>query len=295
MKIGVALLLAFLFPVNAWISYPSFSTQVVSSQLAMASGETEIIGGGRIGSFLASAENARLLGRGDSIDPDNAGQPIYICTRNDSLEDIIVNCPPQRRADLTFLQNGYLDDLLTKHNLLEDATQVLLYLSIPSMGATPVDGVTTYNPEGLTTAVGKHAAAFAERLESLNMKCNVVTSYDYRPAMFEKLIWICTYMLVGTANNCDSVGQAGTQHKELVEQVIAELMGAVQKAEGLEFQPGTLPRLAAYTEVVADFPCGVKEFEWRNQYFYKLDCPIHNGLLEECAKDGKLGFDLPPK
>jgi hypothetical protein len=29
-----------------------------------------------------------------------------------------------------------------------------------------------------------------------------------------------------------------------------------------EFLAGTLERLKAYTDVVADFPCNVKEFEW---------------------------------
>lgn len=284
-----------LFLIDAWISNHRSSRNIGTSQLHTATtAAAEVIGGGRIGSFLASAGDARLLGRGDSIDPNQAGNPILICTRNDSLEAIIQNCPKERRSDLVFLQNGYLDGLLQQHNLM-DNTQVLLYLSIPSLGATPVDGVTSFNPEGLTTAVGKHASAFAERLQTLNMKCNVVDAANYRPAMFEKLIWICTYMLVGTAKDCKSVGEAGVQHKELVEQVISELMVAVQNAEGISFAPGTLQRLAAYTDVVADFPCGVKEFEWRNQYFYQLDCPTHNGLLEQCAKDGKLGFELPPK
>ena len=83
--------------------------------------------------------------------------------------------------------------------------------------------------------------------------------------------WISTYMLVGTAKGCKSVGEAGSEH-------------------------GTLERLAAYTDVVADFPCGVKEFEWRNQYFYDLGdnvCSSHNGLLRECQEKGLLAFELP--
>jgi len=103
-------------------------------------------------------------------------------------------------------------------------------------------------------------------------------------------------MLVGTAKGCASVGQAGSEHKELVETVIQELTKAVSEREGLAFANGTVERLAAYTDVVADFPCGVKEFEWRNQYFYNLGdekCPTHNGLLRECAEKGLLGFDLP--
>ena len=103
-------------------------------------------------------------------------------------------------------------------------------------------------------------------------------------------------MLVGTAKDCKSVGAAGSDHRQLVEDVISELVAAVSKKEGISFPGGTIERLAAYTDVVADFPCGVKEFEWRNKYFYDMgdtSCPIHNRLLKECADAGKLGFELP--
>jgi hypothetical protein len=104
-------------------------------------------------------------------------------------------------------------------------------------------------------------------------------------------------MLVGTARGCDSVGQAGREHRQLVRDVISELASAVSAREGISFDvPGTVDRLEAYTDVVSGFPCGVKEFEWRNRYFYDLGdiaCPIHNGLLRECAGGGKLGFELP--
>lgn len=108
--------------------------------------------------------------------------------------------------------------------------------------------------------------------------------------------WISTYMLVGTAKECKSVGQAGEDHPYVIESVVEELVAAVETKEGIKFQPGTLERLKAYTVTVADFPCGVKEFEWRNQYFYDLGdsaCPVHNGLLRECKEKGFLGFELP--
>jgi len=103
-------------------------------------------------------------------------------------------------------------------------------------------------------------------------------------------------MLVGTAKECQSVGEAGSVHKETVEAVINELVAAVSAKEGISFPDGTAERLAAYTDVVTDFPCAVKEFEWRNQYFYDLGddaCPVHNGLLRECQEKGSLGFELP--
>lgn len=103
-------------------------------------------------------------------------------------------------------------------------------------------------------------------------------------------------MLVGTAKGCASVGEAGSEHSDLVATVVNELVAAISAKEGVDFEAGTMERLAAYTEVVKDFPCGVKEFEWRNEYFYKLGddaCPTHNNLLRECAEKGLLAFDLP--
>ena len=103
-------------------------------------------------------------------------------------------------------------------------------------------------------------------------------------------------MLIGTAKKCKSVGEAGSEHTELVQTIINELVTAVTTKEGIQFENGTVERLAAYTDVVTDFPCAVKEFEWRNKYFYDLGnelCPNHNSLLRECQENGLLGFTLP--
>jgi hypothetical protein len=264
-----------------------------------STGFCTVVGGGRIGSLLQSAnpDSTLLLKRGDAIPSDNEGTPIYLATRNDSLQTIVDECPDNRKGDLVFLQNGYLDNFLAANDLMENS-QSLLFLSVPALGVEPVDGITSVNPEGLTAIVGVHGEAFKGLLGSLGLKCNVITMEEYRPAMFEKLIWISTYMLVGTAKQCKSVGQAQSDHTDLVQSVITELTNAVSAKEGITFSEGTIERLAAYTDVVTDFPCGVKEFEWRNEYFYKLKdgeeeaCPIHNGLLSECKEQGFLGFEL---
>lgn len=334
MKSLILLLLAFtIAQSHAWTRASFFGSimsgsRCLSSVVPLSAQPTEslafaeIIGGGRIGSLLAQAGNCRLLGRTDRIDSQRIGSPIFIATRNDALDSIVEACPLERRQDLVFLQNGYLDAFLKSKQLSEN-TQALLYLSVTAKGVAPVDGVTALNPQGLTCSTGRHAQALADRLEGLNLKCLVVSSQDYRPAMFEKLMyvymcvrcvcirhqgtfpqphttclpsWISTYMLVGTAKECKSVGQAGADYRGLVEQVITELVQAVSAHEGIAFEVGTIPRLAAYTDVVTDFPCAVKEFEWRNQYFYNLGddkCPVHNGLLRECADKGFLSFALP--
>jgi len=191
-------LLLFTSDARAWISrlpHTSSSERVQNrpktSELWNGEGPdsaalTEIIGGGRIGGLFAEGGDCRLIGRDESIDPNGNG-PILICTRNDALADIVSACPENRRKDLVFLQNGYLDAFLANQGLL-DNTQALLFLSVTAKGASPVDGVTSFNPEGLTSATGLHAQAFVDRLKSLNLKCNVISATDYRPAMFEKLM-----------------------------------------------------------------------------------------------------------
>lgn len=172
-------------PSGGEVGRSSMQTKLLASKPTTA----VVIGGGRIGSLIAN-NDATLLGRGDSIassiDADGEG-PIYIATRNDVLSSIVDECPISRRKDLVFLQNGYLDNFLAKKGLSEN-TQALLYLSVPSKGATPVDGITSFNPEGLTAATGLHAKAFADRLAALGLRCNVVSAEEYRPAMFEKLM-----------------------------------------------------------------------------------------------------------
>jgi hypothetical protein len=156
------------------------------SKATVASSTMTIIGAGRIGSLLEQGGESIMVGREDSIDPNGSG-PIVVATRNDALDGIVEKCPENRRKDLVFTQNGYLDDFLESKGLL-DNTQALLYLSVTAKGAKPVDGITSVNPEGLTAATGIHAQAFADRLAALGLKCNVVTPEEYRPAMFEKLM-----------------------------------------------------------------------------------------------------------
>ena len=51
--------------------------------------------------------------------------------------------------------------------------QVLVYFAVAKLGEKPIDGVTDLNPEGLTAATGKHAAAFAARLAAGGLSCKV--------------------------------------------------------------------------------------------------------------------------
>ena len=172
---------------KAWLAKRGFSDEPTPDGVAVATKiPMTIVGSGRIGGLLAEGGKSIVVGREDSIDAEGSG-PILVTTRNDALESIVEKCPENRRKDLVFMQNGYLDDFLQAKGLM-DNTQVLLFLSVTAKGADPIDGVTKANPEGLTAATGEHAQAFADRLAALDLKCNVITPEEYRPAMFEKLM-----------------------------------------------------------------------------------------------------------
>jgi hypothetical protein len=117
-----------------------------------------------------------------------------VATRNDALDAVVEATPAARRKDLVFLQNGMLAPWLAARGLGGDgpdaATQVLVYFAVAAKGDAPTDGVTDLNPEGLTAAHGRHAAAVAARLAGAGLSCHVLGREEFDASMLEKLIWI---------------------------------------------------------------------------------------------------------
>lgn len=116
---------------------------------------------------------------------------------------------------------------------------------------------------------------------------------DFKASMFEKLIWICAYMLIGQKHGC-TVGEVEQDHADEVCSLVRELCDGAARVEGVQFKDGTEERLQAYSRSVAHFPTAVKEFEWRNGYFYNLSAealnkgnsdpfPQHTQLLKEAG------------
>jgi len=68
------------------------------------------------------------VGRDDPIE-DKGDGPIYVCTRNDDLEEVIARTPPSLRSDLVFTQNGMLEPFLNDYGL-EENTQLLIYFAV---------------------------------------------------------------------------------------------------------------------------------------------------------------------
>jgi hypothetical protein len=77
-----------------------------------------------------------------------------------------------------------------------------------------------------------------------------------------------------------------------VETLIEELGAAGAAALGVTLDANVAERLHAYARSVAHFPTAVKEFQWRNGWFYSLSqdalgrgepdpCPMHTAMLQE--------------
>ncbi|KAK9839627.1 hypothetical protein WJX81_001602 [Elliptochloris bilobata] len=233
-------------------------------------------------------ENDVVVRRGEAI--SSGSGPIIVATRNDDLDSVIEATPRKRRPDLVFIQNGMLQPFLDERGL-SDNTQVLVYFAVAKRGDAPQDG-------GLTQAHGPHAAAFAERMTSHGISCSLPDRPQFRQSMLEKLVWICAYMLVG-ARHKTNVGGVERQHRAEVDALVTELAGAGAAELGIEPAAGGAPlpeRLAEYSRSVSVFPTAVKEFVWRNGWFWSLSsrrlaegrpdpCPRHTALLKEVAPE----------
>ena len=126
---------------------------------------------------------------------------------------------------------------------------------------------------GLTTATGKWANAFQARLVNQGLTCHVKNGDDFTIAMLEKHVWICAFMLVGASHGGCTVGEVESTYTKEFEALASEMMRCWRGGTRRQTSPtGAYDRLAAYARAVSHFPTAVKEFEWRNGWFYKLTC-----------------------
>lgn len=174
-----------------------------------------------------------------------------------------------------------------------------MYFAVSKLGEPPIDGITALNPDGLTTATGKWASAFRARLAKAGLRCHVADGEDFTRAMLEKHIWICGFMLVGANHGGITVGEVEQKHRDQLDALVEEMVVAGQEALSIQLSPGYLDRLCAYARAVSHFPTAVKEFPWRNGWFYKLTCdalnqgksdplPLHTAMLYELHPDFKV-------
>ncbi|XP_037469200.1 uncharacterized protein LOC119341431 [Triticum dicoccoides] len=254
-----------------------------------------VVGGGRVGQALLSmgppAGGDLLLRRGEALPPAAPAGPILVSTRNDDLDAVLDATPRSRWRDLVFFQNGMLEPWLESKGLA-GANQVLAYFAVSRLGEPPVDGITDANPQGLTAAFGAWAPAVAARLQNGGLTCKVLEKGAFEKQMLEKLIWISAFMLVGARHPGATVGAVEKEYRSEVSSLIFELASVAAAERGLSFDEGMEERLCAYSRAVAHYPTTVKEFKWRNGWFYSLTekaltegkpdpCPLHTAWLKE--------------
>ncbi|KAL5185152.1 hypothetical protein HKD37_17G048719 [Glycine soja] len=150
-----------------------------------------------------------------------------------------------RWGDLVFFQNGIMESWLESKGL-EDANQ-------------------------LTWLWAKIIATLETIIARLCMfKSQVLDKEVFQKQMLEKLIWICSVMLVGAPHGGVSVGVMDKEFRSELSSLITELESAASSEKGLTFEEAMEECLCAYSRAIAHFPTVVKEFKWRNGWFYSL-------------------------
>lgn len=243
--------------------------------------QSTVVGLGRVGEFLRAQGDGTdlVITRGLEIPPDAPG-PVYLCTRNDDLEEIINKCPPEKKEDLVFIQNGMLERFLRRHDCSPN-TKANIYFAISKKGQDPIDGITETNPEGLTSVYGKWQDAFAERLHKAGLTCKVMKDRDFRRSQLDKLIWICVTNLVGAVHGNISMGEVANMHVKEVTELSVEMATMLRFTLAVGMMPDIEERILAYASRMKDFPTAIKEFKWRNGFFYDYSMLAKNNSLPD--------------
>ena len=233
-----------------------------------------VVGGGRVGTFLALLTQASVVTRlqGD-LQPTG---PIIVCVRNDELQGVILRTPIERRKDLIFIQNGMIDSLLELQGL-EGATRGILYFAIESKGGDVVDG-------GGSAFCGDYAPWLVSVLQEAKIDANVVTREVFQKEMGKKLIWNSIFGLLGQAYEIN-VGQTLDQHHFEFQALAAELQRVFESATKLSLGSDLEQSLTDYAIKVSHYHCRASEWEWRNGWFLRsMPTPIHSQLSLKIGK-----------
>ena len=247
--------------------------------------QISLVGAGRVGQTLLQVDNVDgievvVLRRGDQT-PLPTG-PIVVCTRNDDLQGIVEWVPNDRKADLVFIQNGMLQTWLLEQSL-ESVTQALLYIAVAKVGDDPIDG-------GRSVVTGPRSADFVQLMKVLNLQCTAITKSQFLLEMLEKLLWNCVFGLLCQVHDV-SVGTVVERHRGQVDSLSIELLqvGCVELGidlPSLDEQASLIDRLCVYSLSIANYKGAVKEWRWRNGWFWdrQRDADsIHAALLRQAG------------
>ncbi len=238
-----------------------------------------VIGAGRIGTLLASADNCALITRhrGWGTLDDPAGDPIAVCVRHDDLAGALASVPRARRADLVFIQPGVLEPWLEDHGL-EGNTRGLLYFHVHQRGG-PAE------PGGVSRFTGPHANAMALWLESLGMRTEVVGRKAFAAAALESAIWSAAFGALCERHGLDVAGVLEQHHDALVA-LGRELVAVGQAGLGVDLDPDALvANLRLYAGGAMRHRVGVDDWRWRGGWFHDaarqhgIPTPTHDALI----------------
>ncbi len=247
--------------------------------------QISIVGAGRIGQAFAKIGgrdgiDVVLVRRGEqTVLPTG---PIVVCTRNDDLQTVIDWVPFERRRDLIFVQNGMLQTWL-EQQALDFSTQVLLYIAVARVGDEPVDGARS-------VVTGPRSADVIDLMKALNLSCREVTKSQFLLEMLEKLLWNCVFGLLCQVYDV-SVGEVVEGHREQVSVLTVELLKVACRELNLELpslveQEELIERLCEYSLSIENYKGAVKEWKWRNGWFWdrqKDDESLHAALLTQAG------------
>ena len=278
-------------------------------------GPSIIVGQGKIGSMLLDFGSRNgyedvVIKRGDPIPADHPG-PIYVCTQLADVPAVIGACPDEKKDDLVFLQDGMLEPTFQKNGIY-GPTQAALWLCCMRKGGKPVDGLTSDNPEGLTTVGGKWADAFAARMSTGDLTCHVKLERDLRRCVLEKLVFTSAYNLVGAVHGNINVGEVAQKHSDEVDTMCRELASFIRYTLSVSLFSGLDERLASYAQKMEFLPTSIgQDFESRNGYFYRYakmagtrvnpagikveipdTTPVHTEYLKEAVERGVIPQSL---
>ena len=229
--------------------------------------QISIVGAGRIGQAFATIAEFKelevaLLKRGEQQLLSTG--PIVVCTRNDDLEGVLEWIPFERRSDLVFIQNGMLQTWFAEQSL-ESVTQALLYIAVSKIGDEPVDGLRS-------VVTGPQSESFVWLMNELGLQCAAILESQFLPEMLEKLLWNCVFGLLCQVHGL-SVGEVVEQHRNQVASLSLELLKVACENMRLHL-PNTdeldalVDRLCEYSKSIPDYKGAVKEWEWRNGWFW---------------------------
>jgi len=222
-----------------------------------------IIGAGRIGTAL-KARSERidvpvvLVDRtsGSEALEGAQGAPILVAVRNDALVDVVARVPAHRRSDLVFIQNGMFRSLLREVSLV-NATRGLLYFAVAKLGDEPIEGLTS-------PFCGPHGPAMATWLGRMGLRAESMDWARFTYYELEKLMWLSCFGILCATHDC-TVGEVIAKYRNELAALVVEQAAIGRAGNGVDAPADyMLARLVAYSESIASFRAGVKEWPYRD-------------------------------